>query len=587
MAGYLIAEEGPLVGLVVNFEEGNEWVLGRNPDESTIILEDPRVSRKHVICRLTQEGYLLENLSSVNPSTQNGKIITEPVLLKEGDILQIGSTYFRFTEKSPSPAVKENAATPVEGEHSDELSFSIASPTRWLLKVISGPNTGAEFALSHSTSYILGKDTELSDVVFHDLSVSRQHAKITVDDKENVFIEDLKSRNGVMVNGASIAEKKELSSQDLVALGTTSFLIIDQEQVHETIVSPSMQAIAPAPAAAKEEEAIAPVAAVEATAEAPAAARLEAPKPARSWKELQIPTKHLVIAGTFGLTILFMVTATLSLFKTTSVSVHIKPNAELVNESMISFPSVQFSYNEASGKLFLIGHLLTSIEKQELLYTLSAFPFIKSVEDTIIIDELVWQNMNALLQSNTDWQAVTIYAPTPGHFVAKGYVQTLEQAQMLSEYFNYNFPYPNLLDNQVVIGNNLTLQVQSLLTEQNFLSVTFNLSGGELVLSGRVNDDDTDNFAGLIQQIQAIPGIRIVKNFVVYSTATNSRVDISSQYTVTGFSMGNNNDQFVVINHKIFSVGDFLQGMQITEIQPNVIFLEKDGIKFRINYNLQ
>src|SRR5580693_9061981 len=100
MAGYLIAEEGPLAGLIVRLEEGEEWTMGRDADEVSILLEDPQVSRKHVICYLTPEGYILENLSSVNPATQNGKVIVEPVLLREGDILQIGSTFFRFTEKT-------------------------------------------------------------------------------------------------------------------------------------------------------------------------------------------------------------------------------------------------------------------------------------------------------------------------------------------------------------------------------------------------------------------------------------------------------------------------------------------------------
>lgn len=93
MVGYLIAEEGPLAGLILRFEEGNEWVIGRDPDEVELVLEDPMVSRKHVICRLTSEGFILENLSAVNPATQNGKIITEPVLLQEGDIIQVGNTF--------------------------------------------------------------------------------------------------------------------------------------------------------------------------------------------------------------------------------------------------------------------------------------------------------------------------------------------------------------------------------------------------------------------------------------------------------------------------------------------------------------
>ena len=82
MTGYLIAEEGPLAGLIVRLEDTDQWVLGRDPDEVSIVLEDPMVSRKHVICRLTAEGYVLENLSSVNPVTQNGKVVTEPVLLR-------------------------------------------------------------------------------------------------------------------------------------------------------------------------------------------------------------------------------------------------------------------------------------------------------------------------------------------------------------------------------------------------------------------------------------------------------------------------------------------------------------------------
>ena len=154
MAGYLIAEEGPLAGLVVRFEEGEEWILGRDADEVTVLLEDPMVSRKHVICRLTAEGYILENLSSVNPATQNGKVITEPVLLREGDILQIGSTFFRFTEKPShcSHLSKRNASSRgrssiEEKEDLSSVSVESSGEVRWILKVIAGPNSGAEFAL--------------------------------------------------------------------------------------------------------------------------------------------------------------------------------------------------------------------------------------------------------------------------------------------------------------------------------------------------------------------------------------------------------------------------------------------------------
>jgi hypothetical protein len=44
---------------------------------------------------------------------------------------------------------------------------------------------------------------------------------------------------------------------------------------------------------------------------------------------------------------------------------------------------------------------------------------------------------------------------------------------------------------------------------------------------------------------------------------------------------------FIVINGKILSIGDAIDGMTITGIMPNMVLLEKDGLKFRINYNLQ
>ncbi len=87
--------------------------------------------------------------------------------------------------------------------------------------------------------------------------------------------------------------------------------------------------------------------------------------------------------------------------------------------------------------------------------------------------------------------------------------------------------------------------------------------------------------------MKGLKGVRTVKNFVVYTTADTSRIDISSQYQVSGYSKKDDQNMFVVINGKILSVGEAIDGMKITGILPNMVLLEKDGLKFRINYNLQ
>lgn len=561
MAGYLIAEEGPLLGRVIAFEEGNEWTLGRDPDAATIVLEDPMVSRKHVICRKTPEGYLLENLSAVNPATQNGKVISEAVLMREGDIIQIGNTFFRFSEKIPSaaPAIEEASSL-------SSLHFAPGSEARWVLKVISGPNSGAEFNMQKGGSYVLGKDPNLCDIVFQDLSVSRQHARMTVDDQENLYVEDMGSRNGTLVNGEVIGDKRLLSSEDVVALGTTTFLVIDRNAARETIFS------APAILTGKPES----------VKEA-----VVAEKKPREWKEMIIPTKHLVIAGMFGTLVLLVIMGMFALFKSEPIPIATKNETQRIEEAVKLYPDVQFSYNEGSGKLFLLGHVLTGVDKQELIYKLKRLPFLEKIDDNVVIDEYVWQNLNALLATNPDWIGVSIHSPSPGRFVMRGYLQTVEQAQALSDYINMNFPYLDRFDNQVVVENNLSTQIESKLIEKGFSGVTFQLSNGELVLAGRVDEDHKRSFNEILTNFKALMGIRTVKNFVVFTTANSSRVDVSSTYQVTGYSKGDTKNLYVLINGRILSNGDILDGMLITAIQPNNVLLEKDGIKYLINYNLQ
>lgn len=568
--GYLIGEEGPLVGLVVRLEEGTEWVLGRDPDEAGIVLEDSMVSRKHVICTLTPEGFTLENLSSVNPATQNGKVVTESVLLREGDIIQIGNTYFRFTEKTPEEEEKQAPAAEEEifEEAEDLAAFALPTKpgeTRWLLKVISGPNSGAEFAVPPKSTLILGKDPNSCDLVFQDLSVSRQHARLIVDENEQVFIEDLGSRNGVLVNGEKIEAQHQLISQDLLALGTTSLLLVDRKEERETIVAAPM--IFPKKEAPKEE-----------------VAEEEAEK---DWKTLVISKKSLAIAGSLSVMAIAILFATFTLFKTSQLPLPEKGTYEEVQEVLEGYPDIRFSYNSMTGKLFLAGHVLTAIDKDELLYLIRRVPDVRSLEDNVVIDEYVWQSLNALLATNPEWLGISVHSASPGRFVINGYVQTLEQYQSLVDYINLHFPYLDRMDNEVVVEANLMMQIQSLLVQMGFSGVTFQLSNGEVILAGRVDEDAASKFNRSVTELKRLQGVRDVKNYVVTTTEDTSRVDLTGQFRVGGVAVQSKDNAFVLINGMIIPVGGYLEGMEITDILPETILLEKDGIKFRINYNPQ
>ncbi len=67
--------------------------------------------------------------------------------------------------------------------------------------MISGPNAGAEIGIEKGRTYTLGKDPDSCDIVFQDLSVSRNHARLTLNADGTMEIEDLGSKNGTVMNG--------------------------------------------------------------------------------------------------------------------------------------------------------------------------------------------------------------------------------------------------------------------------------------------------------------------------------------------------------------------------------------------------
>lgn len=578
MDGFFIGEDGPHAGIVIDFTEGTEWILGRDPDSCTFVLEDPMVSRKHVKISKEQDLFIMENLSHVNPIQVNGKSLTEGTThtLQEQDTIQIGNNFFRFSHEPPRE--QEAPVADMQTDHVDDtdqlghLGFTQRPSSRFMIKVLSGPNQGAEFGLEKNQSYILGKDPEQVDVLFQDLSVSRTHAKISLDDQGNAFIEDLKSKNGVYVNNTQIQGLQPLQSQDLISIGTTSFLFIDQEKMQETIYAPAMQA-------GVQEEALS-----ETDVDQP---RVEqAVDVAKSWRDVMISKKQLVYLAAIVLVVCVGSIGLISLFKGSQIIVEKIDATPLIEETLKPFPSVQYTFNSDTGKIFLVGHVLTQTDYNELMYLISGLTFIHSIADNVVVDEGVWESMNALLMQNPQWKGVRISATEPGRFVAQGYLENEEEWNSLDDYLNLHFPYLNFLENHVVVDSTLEMQIQNMLTEENFVNITFQLNNGEVILGGRVNRKQETEFSHLIDHLKDIPGVRQVKNFAIYTDESTLRIDLSQKYKVTGVSKFGNRNHYVLIDGKILTKGDVLEGMVITEITPTQVDLEKDGMKYKIDYNL-
>lgn len=622
MAAKLVAEEGMLKGLVLSLDEGDQWVIGRDPDASQLIIEDSSVSRRHALCRKTDEGIVIENLSSTNPIQINDVDITEPTLLHHGDSVKIGNGVFRFysepsaqlvqeTQETLNPADLEEILPPETAEtpHADpknveelhdsiyeetstedkaaiaEINFDLTETGRWLLKVIGGPNNGAEFTMQTGNSYLVGTDPNSCDIVFHDNSVSRQHCRISVNEDDTISIEDLKSRNNTLVDGKPLENKQKLVPNTIVTAGTTSFVVYDREGEMQTIISPLLPSIVKFlqqdEARKAEEEAAA--AGTKETEEAP----VEEAVPEQPKEPHHSHLGAFLLLGIISGLMVIIGLGVSSLMRSEPVVVQEQVDTDaILKAAMANFPDVKYQFIKPLGRLNLVGHVLTASDKNELLYNLQGLNFIKSIDDKdVVIDQGVAGEINQVLAKNPAWRGISVQVPEPGHFVLSGYLQSRKQAEQIWDYISNNFSYLDLLDRRMIVEEDVIIQANQALQQIGLKDITAQMSNGELTLTGNITQNKTADLNKLVPQLKNIQGVRAVKNFVVELQPEQSMINVSDRYEVTGFAQKGGVNMNVVINGRVLSRGDSLDGMVITSIKPNVIFLEKDGTKFRIDYN--
>ena len=78
------------------FSLGVVSVIGRS-DDGQIVVQDPRVSRRHAMVRQQDGGHYFFDLGSFNGSYLNGSRVTTTKQLKDGDTLDFADNHFRFT----------------------------------------------------------------------------------------------------------------------------------------------------------------------------------------------------------------------------------------------------------------------------------------------------------------------------------------------------------------------------------------------------------------------------------------------------------------------------------------------------------
>ena len=194
------------------------------------------VSRQHVRITNTDNVYLIEDLNSTHGTMLNGKKLEkgEKKVLKDGDIIELTrakvTTHIQDERSEASSMIRGEgtqaiAARAVQGILGRLGDAQTEGP---YFRVIVGTDEGSRHPLGSTlTEWTLGRSRDC-EIVLNDPNVSRRHALVKKD-WSGYTIEDLGSKNGVLVNDKLIQKPRRLKDRDEVVIGPMKLLYIDPD----------------------------------------------------------------------------------------------------------------------------------------------------------------------------------------------------------------------------------------------------------------------------------------------------------------------------------------------------------------------
>jgi hypothetical protein len=161
----LVGQEGALNGQ--RWAITDQMVIGRD-DTCDITIPDRQVSRHHARISLTNKGVLVEDLGSKNGTHLNGQKIIEPVVLEDGDTLQIAfAQQFIFLSSDATVPLDQNfRITNLPIQQSSGLRLDKKSRRVWIHdKEIDPPLSVPQFQLLEILCDQEGKVVSRADLI--------------------------------------------------------------------------------------------------------------------------------------------------------------------------------------------------------------------------------------------------------------------------------------------------------------------------------------------------------------------------------------------------------------------------------------
>ncbi|MES2745907.1 MAG: FHA domain-containing protein [Bdellovibrionota bacterium] len=220
--GVLVCISGKSQNELVKLRRDNT-IFGR--EKADIIVSDLEVSATHCQIQCIEDTYHIFDMNSSNGTFVNGQRIVK-ARLKEGDVLEIGKTVFRFgleDEKNvrhiPTlySSTKKSDKTTSLVDTLIERELKLANKVFLEIVVTYGNNHRETIELHQKVAYI-GRASSFGSFD-QDTEISRKHLMIKLNDTGEVFIEDQGSTNGAFLNGQKITGMHRVQPTDEVRVG--------------------------------------------------------------------------------------------------------------------------------------------------------------------------------------------------------------------------------------------------------------------------------------------------------------------------------------------------------------------------------
>lgn len=209
--------------------DGDTVSIGRDQNND-IQIPLSTVSRNHA--RIVQEGreWLVEDLQSTHGTKHNGRPLGAggKRVLRTGDVIDLIHCQLTFSESAAAraPAAADRTEALARKMVEEVLASMGKDDEQPYLRVMNGPEEGRKFIIGVDVSECIIGRGDGCDFQINDVNISRQHATIRRD-WNDITIEDMGSKNGVLINGRKIGKPTSMRDADEISLGAVQIAFID------------------------------------------------------------------------------------------------------------------------------------------------------------------------------------------------------------------------------------------------------------------------------------------------------------------------------------------------------------------------